>query len=105
MRALCKASAIIRVVLCQESFATPQPPATNLPNDAPRSRFADLPAGVDELPRLQRMFGAGTPRLFVKRDDQTGLAFGGNKTRELEFPIAEAHPCWIRFTPGAPQPG
>jgi D-cysteine desulfhydrase family pyridoxal phosphate-dependent enzyme len=32
----------------------------------------------------------GGPRLLVKRDDQTGLAFGGNKTRKLEFLIAEA---------------
>ena len=32
----------------------------------------------------------GGPRVFVKRDDQTGLAFGGNKTRKLEFLIAEA---------------
>ncbi|MCI0552306.1 MAG: D-cysteine desulfhydrase family protein, partial [Anaerolineae bacterium] len=30
------------------------------------------------------------PRLLVKRDDQTGLAFGGNKTRKLEFLVAEA---------------
>jgi D-cysteine desulfhydrase family pyridoxal phosphate-dependent enzyme len=32
----------------------------------------------------------GGPRLLVKRDDQTGLAFGGNKTRKLEFLVAEA---------------
>jgi L-cysteate sulfo-lyase len=32
----------------------------------------------------------GGPRLMVKRDDQTGLAFGGNKTRKLEFLVAEA---------------
>jgi D-cysteine desulfhydrase len=32
----------------------------------------------------------GGPRLFVKRDDQTGLAFGGNKTRKLEFLVAQA---------------
>jgi D-cysteine desulfhydrase len=32
----------------------------------------------------------GGPRLFIKRDDQTGLAFGGNKTRKLEFLLAEA---------------
>jgi D-cysteine desulfhydrase len=56
----------------------------------PRLRFADLPTAVEELPRLQRALGAGTPRLLVKRDDQTGLAFGGNKTRKLEFLIAEA---------------
>jgi D-cysteine desulfhydrase len=32
----------------------------------------------------------GGPRLLIKRDDQTGLAFGGNKTRKLEFLLAEA---------------
>jgi D-cysteine desulfhydrase len=32
----------------------------------------------------------GGPRLLIKRDDQTGLAFGGNKTRKLEFLVAEA---------------
>jgi D-cysteine desulfhydrase len=32
----------------------------------------------------------GGPRILVKRDDQTGLAFGGNKTRKLEFLVAEA---------------
>ncbi len=40
------------------------------------------------MPRLARTLGL--PRLFVKRDDQTGLAFGGNKTRKLEFLVAEA---------------
>jgi D-cysteine desulfhydrase family pyridoxal phosphate-dependent enzyme len=34
--------------------------------------------------------GNDTPQLFVKRDDQTGLAFGGNKTRKLEFLLADA---------------
>jgi D-cysteine desulfhydrase family pyridoxal phosphate-dependent enzyme len=55
----------------------------------PRLRFAHLPTPIEELPRLRQALGAG-PRIFVKRDDQTGLAFGGNKTRKLEFLIAEA---------------
>src|SRR5512143_2857224 len=54
----------------------------------PRINFAHLPTAVEELPRLSEALGG--PRLFVKRDDQTGLAFGGNKTRKLEFLIAEA---------------
>jgi D-cysteine desulfhydrase family pyridoxal phosphate-dependent enzyme len=54
----------------------------------PRVRFAHLPTPVEEMPRLSRVLGG--PRLLVKRDDQTGLAFGGNKTRKLEFLIAEA---------------
>jgi D-cysteine desulfhydrase len=55
----------------------------------PRLNFAHLPTPVEELPRLREALRGG-PRLLVKRDDQTGLAFGGNKTRKLEFLIAEA---------------
>jgi D-cysteine desulfhydrase family pyridoxal phosphate-dependent enzyme len=55
----------------------------------PRLRFAHLPTPVEELPRLREALGDG-PRLLIKRDDQTGLGFGGNKTRKLEFLVAEA---------------
>jgi D-cysteine desulfhydrase len=54
----------------------------------PRFNFAHLPTPIEELPRLSKALGG--PRIFVKRDDQTGLAFGGNKTRKLEFLAAEA---------------
>ena len=54
----------------------------------PRLHFAHLPTSVEALPRLSGVLGG--PRLLIKRDDQTGLAFGGNKTRKLEFLIAEA---------------
>jgi D-cysteine desulfhydrase family pyridoxal phosphate-dependent enzyme len=54
----------------------------------PRIRFAHLPTPIEPLPRLSEVFGG--PHLLVKRDDQTGLAFGGNKTRKLEFLVAEA---------------
>jgi D-cysteine desulfhydrase family pyridoxal phosphate-dependent enzyme len=54
----------------------------------PRLRFAHLPTPVETLPRLCDALGG--PRLLIKRDDQTGLAFGGNKTRKLEFLVAEA---------------
>ena len=54
----------------------------------PRLNFAHLPTPVEILPRLSEALGG--PRLLVKRDDQTGLAFGGNKTRKLEFLLAEA---------------
>ena len=53
-----------------------------------RLKFAHLPTPVEELPRLSAFLGG--PRIFVKRDDLTGLAFGGNKTRKLEFLVAEA---------------
>jgi D-cysteine desulfhydrase len=56
--------------------------------DIPRIHFAHLPTSVEELPRLTEYLGG--PRILVKRDDQTGLAFGGNKTRKLEFLVAEA---------------
>src|SRR6266436_1642197 len=54
----------------------------------PQLRFAHLPTPIEELPRLSRVLGGA--RLLIKRDDQTGLAFGGNKTRKLEFLVAEA---------------
>ena len=53
-----------------------------------RVHFAHLPTAIEELPNLSKALGG--PRILVKRDDQTGLAFGGNKTRKLEFLIAEA---------------
>src|SRR5229473_5318392 len=56
--------------------------------DVLRLRFAHLPTSVETLPRLSEALGG--PHLLIKRDDQTGLAFGGNKTRKLEFLIAEA---------------
>jgi D-cysteine desulfhydrase len=54
----------------------------------PRLKFAHLPTPIETLPRLTEALNG--PRLLVKRDDQTGLAFGGNKTRKLEFLVAEA---------------
>lgn len=54
----------------------------------PRLRFAHLPTAVEAMPRLSAALNG--PRLFIKRDDQTGLAMGGNKTRKLEFLLAEA---------------
>jgi len=59
-----------------------------LTDHLPRTRLAHLPTPLHELPRLARALGG--PRLFVKRDDQTGLATGGNKTRKLEFSVGEA---------------
>ena len=53
-----------------------------------RLHFAHLPTPIEELPRLSDHLAG--PLILVKRDDQTGLAFGGNKTRKLEFLVAEA---------------
>jgi D-cysteine desulfhydrase/L-cysteate sulfo-lyase len=54
----------------------------------PRVPLALTPTPLHELPRLASELGIG--RLFVKRDDLTGLAFGGNKARNLEFRMADA---------------
>ena len=54
----------------------------------PRLKIANLPTPIETLPRLSAALKG--PNLFVKRDDLTGLAFGGNKTRKLEFLLADA---------------
>jgi D-cysteine desulfhydrase family pyridoxal phosphate-dependent enzyme len=54
----------------------------------PRLQFAHLPTPIEPLPRLTSLLGG--PSLLVKRDDLTGLAFGGNKTRKLEYLLAQA---------------
>jgi D-cysteine desulfhydrase family pyridoxal phosphate-dependent enzyme len=69
----------------------------------PRIKIAHLPTPVELLPRLSAALEG--PQLLVKRDDQTGLAFGGNKTRKLEFLLAEAQANGARMliTGGADQ--
>lgn len=54
----------------------------------PRVQLAALPTPLEDAPRLTRELGGA--RVLVKRDDLTGLAFGGNKTRKLEYLIADA---------------
>ena len=54
----------------------------------PRVALAHLPTPLEELPRLTERLGG--PRIFIKRDDCTGLAFGGNKTRHNEFLLGQA---------------
>jgi L-cysteate sulfo-lyase len=53
-----------------------------------RVRFAHLPTPLEPMPNLTRLLGGA--QLYVKRDDCTGLATGGNKTRKLEFLIGDA---------------
>jgi 1-aminocyclopropane-1-carboxylate deaminase/D-cysteine desulfhydrase-like pyridoxal-dependent ACC family enzyme len=55
----------------------------------PRVRFAHLPTPLEEAPRLRAALGPNAPRIFIKRDDTTGLAFGGNKVRHLEFRLGD----------------
>ncbi len=54
----------------------------------PRVRLANLPTPLDSCPRLTEHLGG--PDIYIKRDDLTGLALGGNKTRNLEFLFGEA---------------
>ena len=54
----------------------------------PRVTLADLPTPLHDCPRLSAAVGG--PRILIKRDDMTGLALGGNKTRKLEYLLAEA---------------
>ncbi len=54
----------------------------------PRLPLAHLPTPLEPLPGLTAALGG--PRIWIKRDDCTGLAGGGNKTRKLEFLLADA---------------
>jgi D-cysteine desulfhydrase/L-cysteate sulfo-lyase len=56
---------------------------------APRVSLAHLPTPLEPLPRLAEALGA-SEGIWIKRDDATGLALGGNKVRKLEFLIGEA---------------
>ncbi len=54
----------------------------------PRVQLAFTPTPLQDVPRLAKTLGLR--RLLIKRDDQTGLALGGNKARKLEFLLADA---------------
>jgi len=54
----------------------------------PKVRLGHLPTPLEPMDRLSEILGG--PRLWVKRDDCTGLSSGGNKTRKLEFLMADA---------------
>lgn len=72
-------------------------------NTPQRVKIAHLPTPIEEMTRLSAELGG--PRLLIKRDDQTGLAFGGNKTRKLEYLVAEAQSqgCKMLISAGALQ--
>jgi D-cysteine desulfhydrase family pyridoxal phosphate-dependent enzyme len=74
-----------------------------LTDDLPRVAIAHLPTPLEPMPRLTALLRG--PELWVKRDDQTGLATGGNKTRKLEFLAADAleHEADTLITCGAAQ--
>jgi D-cysteine desulfhydrase len=54
----------------------------------PRRRYTAAPTPVEFLPNFSRALGG--PKIWIKRDDQLGLTPGGNKTRKLEFLMADA---------------
>jgi D-cysteine desulfhydrase family pyridoxal phosphate-dependent enzyme len=56
----------------------------------PRIALGHLPTPLERMDRLRAALGGECPALYVKRDDCTGLATGGNKTRKLEFLMGEA---------------
>lgn len=69
----------------------------------PRKNLVFLPTPLVEMKNLSRILGG--PRIFIKRDDLTGLALGGNKSRKLEFLLGEAlsQNCDVVVTSGAMQ--
>ena len=57
-------------------------------SEFPSVPLCHQPTPLEFMPRMSESLGG--PRLWIKRDDCTGLATGGNKTRKLEFLIADA---------------
>ena len=54
----------------------------------PRRRYTAGPTPIEQAPRFSAALGG--PNIYIKRDDLLGLTAGGNKTRKLEFLVAEA---------------
>ncbi|MGD9124764.1 MAG: pyridoxal-phosphate dependent enzyme, partial [Desulfarculaceae bacterium] len=69
----------------------------------PRRRYTPYQTPIEELKNLSSLLGG--PTIYMKRDDQLGLAGGGNKTRKLEFLAADAlaQGCDTLITCGAVQ--
>jgi D-cysteine desulfhydrase family pyridoxal phosphate-dependent enzyme len=72
-------------------------------DDLPRVRLAFLPTPLHRLKNLGESIGID--QLWIKRDDHTGISFGGNKTRKLEFVVgdAKANKCDTLVTVGGIQ--
>jgi D-cysteine desulfhydrase family pyridoxal phosphate-dependent enzyme len=56
----------------------------------PRYSLTTLPTPLHRARNLETALGPRCPRIYLKRDDLTGLAFGGNKARKLEYLLADA---------------
>lgn len=70
-----------------------------------RFPLATIPTPLTRARNLERELGPSSPRIYLKRDDLTGLAYGGNKARKLEFivPDALASGATVLVTEGAVQ--
>jgi D-cysteine desulfhydrase family pyridoxal phosphate-dependent enzyme len=70
-----------------------------------RVELASGPTALERADRLATVIGMAPAHLWIKRDDTTGLAGGGNKVRKLEFLCAEAlaGACDVMVTGGGPQ--
>src|SRR5215213_7956327 len=71
----------------------------------PRYALATLPTPLHRARNLEAALGPRCPRIYLKRDDLTGLAFGGNKARKLEYLLADAlaNEATLLVTEGAVQ--
>jgi L-cysteate sulfo-lyase len=102
-RSICSAAAILATALvsgCTSltgSTSRPTPAATyraaeslerRVASRFDRVEVAHLPTPLEDLEVLTAELGG--PRILIKRDDQTGLAFGGNKARKLDYIMADA---------------
>jgi D-cysteine desulfhydrase family pyridoxal phosphate-dependent enzyme len=56
----------------------------------PRFPLVTGPTPLQRASRLEKALGPQSPRIYIKRDDLTGLAYGGNKARKLEYLVADA---------------
>ncbi len=56
--------------------------------EIPRVKIGRIPTPLEKLPNLSKELDL--PRLYIKRDDMTGIGYGGNKIRKLEFLLADA---------------
>ena len=72
-------------------------------NNLSRFGLAHLPTPLEKMPRLSQVLGG--PEIWIKRDDQTGLATGGNKARKLELLVGDAleQEAQVLLTVGAVQ--
>lgn len=59
-------------------------------NQFPRRKYTAHATPIEYMPNLTHELTGGNVSLYIKRDDQLGLVGGGNKTRKLEFVMADA---------------